>query len=199
VHGKGSLLNRMPGDRWQQFANLRAFYGFMWGHPGKKLLFMGGEFGQSAEWNHTQSLDWHLLQYPEHAGLQRLVRDLNGLYAASPALHERDASGDGFEWICHDDAARSLFSFVRKGHDGVPRMLVVCNFAPVVHEGFRLGVPLAGRWQERLNTDSAAYAGSNAGTPFAEASTEPVPWHGRPQSLVLTLPPLATVFYAWNG
>jgi 1,4-alpha-glucan branching enzyme len=199
VHGKRSLLNRMPGDRWQQFANLRALYGFMWGHPGKKLLFMGGEFGQSAEWNHARSLDWHLLQYPEHAGVQRLVRDLNRLYAATPALHERDASGNGFEWICHDDAARSLFSFVRRGHDGVPRVLVVANFAPVVHPGFRLGVPLAGRWREGINTDSAAYAGSNAGTPFAEAPTEPVASHGHAQSLVLTLPPLATVFYIWNG
>ena len=199
VHGKRSLLHKMPGDRWQQFANLRAFYGFMWGHPGKKLLFMGGEFGQGAEWNHAQSLDWHLLQYPEHAGLQRLVRDLNHLYGRTPALHECDTSADGFEWICHDDAARSLFSFVRKGSDGLPRVLVVSNFAPVVHQGLRLGVPLAGRWRECLNTDSAAYSGSNTGTPFAEASTEPVASHGRPQSLVLTVPPLATVFFEWRG
>ena len=199
VHGKGSLLNKMPGDRWQKFANLRAYYGFMWGHPGKKLLFMGGEFAQSAEWNHEQSLDWHLLQYAEHAGMQRLLRDLNQLYRSSPALHERDFSADGFEWIDHDDARRSVLSFVRKGSDGVPRLLVVSNFAPVVHHGFRLGVPLAGRWQERLNTDSSHYAGSNVGTPLALAASDDVPSHGRAQSVLLTLPPLATVFYEWIG
>ena len=199
VHGKRSLLTRMPGDRWQRFANLRAYYGFMWGHPGKKLLFMGGEFGQAAEWNHDQSLDWHLLEDAAHAGVQRLVRDLNRLYASTGALHERDASGDGFEWICHDDAARNLLAFVRKGQDGVPRILVVCNFSPVVHEHVRLGVPLAGRWRECLNTDGAAYGGSNAGTCLAEARTEAIPAHGRPQSIAVTVPPLATVFYAWNA
>jgi 1,4-alpha-glucan branching enzyme len=196
VHGKSSMLNKMPGDRWQQFANLRAYYGFMWGHPGKKLLFMGCEFGQSSEWNHEQSLDWHLLQYAEHAGVQHLVRDLNALYKKSPALWQQDFSGDGFEWIDHDDAARSLFSFVRKGRDG-QMMLVLSNMAPAVHHGLRLGVPAAGRWQERLNTDSVHYGGSNVGTPFGIASSEAVPSHGRAQSIVVTVPPLATVFLEW--
>ncbi len=198
VHGKGSMLAKMPGDRWQQFANLRAYYGYMWGHPGKKLLFMGCEFAQAREWNHAQSLDWHLLAQPDHAGMQSLVRDLNHLYRASPALYSQDFSPDGFEWIAHDDASRSLLAFVRRGRGG-ELMLVVCNFAPVVHEGLRLGVPAAGRWQERLNTDSAFYGGGNVGTPLGAASSEAVASHGRAQSVVLTLPPLATVFFAWIG
>jgi 1,4-alpha-glucan branching enzyme len=191
----------MPGDRWQQFANLRAYYGFMWGHPGKKLLFMGCEFGQDREWNHEHSLDWHLLQHGAesgHAGLQRWVRDLNQLYKASPALYGVDFSGEGFEWIDHEDARRSLLSFVRKSRDGA-WMLVVCNFAPTVHHGLRLGVPTAGRWCERLNSDSAFYGGSNVGTPLGEARSEPVGSHGRAQSIVITLPPLATVFFEWTA
>ena len=203
VHGKGSLLAKMPGDRWQQFANLRAYYGFMWGHPGKKLLFMGCEFAQQREWSHDQSLDWHLLDDPHHAGMQRLVRDLNQLYKATPALYEQDFSGEGFEWIDHDDAARSVLSFVRKGrnHNGghSAPMLVVCNFASVPHHGFRLGVPVAGGWRERLNTDSQHYGGSNVGTPLGAATSEAVASHGRAQSVVLTLPPLATVFLEWTG
>ncbi len=198
VHGKGSLLARMPGDRWQQFANLRAYYGFMWGHPGKKLLFMGCEFAQQAEWNHDASLDWHLLEQPGHAGVQRLVRDLNALYRGSAALHEQDCSGAGFEWIDHDDARRSLLSFVRRSRDGA-LMLVVCNFAPVVHHGLRLGVPAAGTWRERLNTDSRFYGGSDVGQPLAAVGTEPVPSHGRALSLRLTVPPLATVFLEWTA
>jgi 1,4-alpha-glucan branching enzyme len=198
VHGKGSLLARMPGDRWQQFANLRAYYGFMWGHPGKKLLFMGCEFAQQAEWNHDASLDWHLLGQPGHAGVQRLVRDLNALYRGCPALHDQDCTGAGFEWIDHDDAPRSLLSFVRRGRDGA-LMLVVCNFAPVVHHDLRLGVPAAGTWRERLNTDSRFYGGSDVGQPFGTVHAEPVPSHGRAQSLRLTLPPLATVFLEWAG
>ena len=198
VHGKGSLLAKMPGDRWQQFANLRAYLGFMWGHPGKKLLFMGCEFAQVAEWNHDQSLDWHLLQDPRHAGMQRLVRDLNQLYKANPALYSQDFSGDGFEWIDHGDARRSLLSFVRKGRGG-EHMLVVCNFAPVVHEGLRLGVPEPGAWRERLNTDSTHYGGSNVGTPLGAAHSEAVASHGRPHSVVLNVPPLATVFLEWTA
>jgi 1,4-alpha-glucan branching enzyme len=198
VHGKGSLLAKMPGDRWQQFANLRAYYGFMWGHPGKKLMFMGCEFGQVREWDNDHSLDWHLLQQPEHAGLQRLVRDLNQLYRGSPALYQQDFSGAGFEWVDHDDARRSLLSFVRKGRDGT-LMLVVCNFAPTVHEGLRLGVPRAGQWRERLNTDSAHYGGSNVGTPLGAASSQPVHSHHRADSIVITVPPLATVFLEWNA
>jgi 1,4-alpha-glucan branching enzyme len=198
VHGKGSLLAKMPGDRWQQFANLRAYYGFMWGHPGKKLLFMGCEFAQQAEWNHDRSLDWHLLGDASHAGMQSLVRDLNRLYKSHPALHEQDFSGAGFEWVDHDDSRRSVLSFVRKARDG-SMMLVVCNFAPVVHHGFRIGVPAAGQWQERLNTDSQHYGGSNVGTPLGAATAEAAGSHGRAHSLVLTLPPLATVFLAWIG
>ncbi len=198
VHGKGSMLGKMPGDRWQQFANLRAYYGFMFGHPGKKLMFMGCEFAQAAEWNHDVSLDWHLLAEAEHAGVQRLVRDLNQLYRSTAALHEQDFTPAGFEWIDHDDARRSTLSFVRRSAAG-GLVLVVCNFAPVVHHGFRLGVPAAGRWQERLNTDSAYYGGSNVGTPLGAATSEPVHSHGRGQSLVLNLPPLATVFLEWTG
>ena len=198
VHGKGSLLAKMPGDRWQQFANLRAYYGFMWGHPGKKLLFMGCEFAQQAEWNHDRSLDWHLLGDPNHAGMQSLVRDLNRLYKSHPALYEQDFSGAGFEWVDHDDSRRSVLSFVRKARDG-SMMLVVCNFAPVVHHGFRIGVPAGGEWKERLNTDSQHYGGSNVGTLLGAATAEAVGSHGRPQSLLLTLPPLATVFLAWTG
>ena len=198
VHGKGSLLAKMPGDRWQQFANLRAYYGFMFGHPGKKLLFMGGEFAQAREWNHDTSLDWHLLQQPEHAGMQRLLRDLNHLYRNSPALYTQDFSGEGFEWIDHEDAARSVLSFVRKGRDG-QRLLVASNFTPVVHHGFRLGVPVAGSWHERLNTDSTFYGGSNVGTPLAAAASQAVSSHGRPHSIVVTLPPLATVFFEWTA
>jgi 1,4-alpha-glucan branching enzyme len=198
VHGKGSLLQKMPGDRWRQFANLRAYYGFMWGHPGKKLLFMGGEFAQEREWNFEASLDWHLLAQPEHTGVQRLVRDLNQLYRASPALHSQDFSSAGFEWIDHGDAARSLLSFLRRGREG-ELMLVVCHFAPVVHHGLRLGVPAAGEWHERLNTDSSFYGGSNVGTPLSRATTVPVPSHGHAQSIVIDLPPLATVFFEWTA
>jgi 1,4-alpha-glucan branching enzyme len=197
VHGKGSLIDKMPGDRWQKFANLRAYYGFMFGHPGKKLLFMGGEFAQEREWNHDQSLDWHLLARDEHAGVQRLVRDLNRLYRTCPALNSQDCTAAGFEWIDHEDARRSTLSFVRKGSGG-ELLLVVCNFAPVVHQGFRLGVPCAGRWQERLNTDSSYYGGSNVGTHLAAASSEGVASHGRAQSIVIKLPPLAAVFFEWT-
>ncbi len=204
VHGKGSMLAKMPGDRWQRFANLRAYYGFMWGHPGKKLLFMGCEFAQEREWNHQTSLDWHLLESPpgqaqsEHAGMQQLVRDLNALYRESPALYQVDFSAEGFEWIDHQDAQRSLLSFVRRGRHG-ELMLVVSNFAPVVHQGLRLGVPAAGRWVERLNTDSVYYGGSNVGTPLGAAQSEAVPSHGRADSVVLNLPPLATVFLQWTA
>jgi len=198
VHGKGSMLNKMPGDRWQQFANLRAYYGFMWGHPGKKLLFMGCEFGQDREWNHERSLDWHLLQNAEHSGLQSLVRDLNRLYTSCPALYSIDFGSEGFEWIDHNDADRSTLSFVRKSREGT-LMLVVCNFTPTLLHGVRLGVPRAGLWKERLNTDSAYYGGSNAGTPLGEVRSHAVHSHGRADSIHITLPPLATVFLEWNA
>jgi 1,4-alpha-glucan branching enzyme len=200
VHGKGSLLAKMPGDRWQKFANLRAYYGFMWAHPGKKLLFMGGEFAQEREWNHDASLDWHLLADGEgpHAGVQRLVRDLNRLYRATPALFERDFDASGFEWVTHEDAERSVLAFVRKSADARSMVLAVSNFTPTVHHGQRFGVPAAGVWRERLNTDSAFYGGSNVGTAFAQTSSEAVPAHGRAQSIAITLPPLATVFFEWS-
>ncbi len=198
VHGKGSLLAKMPGDKWQRFANLRAYLGFMWAHPGKKLLFMGCEFAQAAEWNHEQSLDWHLLLDPNHQGVQHLVRDLNRLYTQSPALYTQDFGPEGFEWIEHQDSARSVLSFVRKGSAG-ELVLVLCNFAPVVHHGLRVGVPCAGAWLERLNTDASHYGGSNVGTPLGAAHSEAVPSHGRDQSIVVDLPPLATVFWSWTA
>ena len=199
VHGKGSMLGKMPGDRWQQFANLRAYYGFMFGHPGKKLLFMGNEFAQAREWNHEQSLDWHLLHDPLHAGMQALVRDLNGLLREQPALHQRDFSAEGFEWISHSDAAHSVLSFVRHDGAGQRPLLVVSNFTPVVRHGWRVGVPRAGRWRERLNTDSHHYGGSNVGTPFGMAESRAEPCDGRADSIVIELPPLATVFFEWQG
>jgi 1,4-alpha-glucan branching enzyme len=199
VHGKGSLLAKMPGDRWQKFANLRAYYGFMFGHPGKKLLFMGCEFAQEREWNHDQSLDWHLLEAPEHRGMQQLVKDLNHLYRETPALHERDFTPDGFEWIAHDDAEHSVFAFVRRGESPDRIVLVVSNFTPVVQHGYRLGVPQPGVWRERINTDSVHYGGSNVGAPFGEITAEDRPWNGRPHSIALALPPLATVFLEWTA
>jgi 1,4-alpha-glucan branching enzyme len=199
VHGKGSMLGKMPGDAWQRMANLRAYYGFLFGHPGKKLLFMGAEFAQEREWNHDASLDWHLLDQPAHAGVQRLVRDLNRLYAAHPALHALDCDGAGFEWVRHDDTERSIVAFVRRGGDGVAPMLVVCNGTPTPHRGLRLGVPDGGTWVERLNTDSAHYGGSNVGTPLGRAGTDRTPCDGRAQSIVIDLPPLASVFFEWTA
>ena len=199
VHGKGSLLAKMPGDRWQKFANLRAYYGFMFGHPGKKLLFMGSEFAQEAEWNHDRSLDWHLLDQSEHRGVQNLVRDLNRLHRECAALHECDFTPDGFEWIDHGDAERSMLAFVRRGRSSASLIVVVCNFTPVPHPNFRVGVPQAGRYRERVNTDSTHYGGSNVGTPYGEVTAEPIGWHGRAQSIALTLPPLAAVFFEWTA
>src|SRR5215218_9212569 len=163
VHGKGSILTRMPGDHWQRFANLRAYYGFMFGHPGKKLLFMGNEFAQSREWTHEQSLDWHLLQYGNHAGIQSLIRDLNRLYRSLPALHELDCDGNGFEWIVSDDTDHSTFAWVRKGTGENARCVVVVNFTPQTRYDYRLKVPLAGAWREVFNSDSAIYGGTNVG------------------------------------
>jgi 1,4-alpha-glucan branching enzyme len=192
VHGKGSLLGKMPGDRWQKFANLRAYFAFMWTHPGKKLLFMGGEFGQEREWNHDQSLDWHLLADASHRGVQSLVRDLNGLYRSTPSLHKLDCEPGGFEWIDGGNASQSALSYVRFGAPEDAPVVVVCNFTPVVREGFRIGVPKSGRWVERINSDSAAYGGSNVGN-LGGVKAEEKPSHGRPFSIELTLPPLATL------
>jgi 1,4-alpha-glucan branching enzyme len=195
VHGKGSLIAKMPGDDWQRFANLRAYYGFMWGHPGKKLLFMGQEFAQLTEWHHDLELPWGLLGDTRHAGIQRLVRDLNKLYQAEPSLHRLDCEGAGFEWIDADDAERSIFSWLRR--DGAGGMvLVVSNFTPVPREAVRLGVPEGPvRWREVLNTDSAFYGGANLGNGGGTVDVEVVPAHGRARSIRLLAPPLSTVFF----
>jgi 1,4-alpha-glucan branching enzyme len=198
VHGKGSVLGRMPGDDWQRFANLRAYYGFMWGHPGKKLLFMGQEFAQPGEWSHDAELPWPMLADQRHAGVQRLVRDLNRLYREQPALHRLDCDGTGFEWIDAHDAEHSLYSWVRNDGAG-GRVLVVCNMTPVPRKGFRLGVPElatagAQAWREVLNTDSSFYGGSNLGNGAAPLPVQHVASHGRTQSITLTVPPLATLF-----
>ncbi len=198
VHGKGSLLGKMPGDRWQRFANLRAYFGFMWTHPGKKLLFMGGEIAQLREWNHDAQLDWPLLDDPMHAGMQHLVRDLNHAMREVPALHRRDTTPDGFAWTIGDDRANSVFAFLRFGAPGDPPALVVCNFTPMPRHGYRIGVPQGGRWRERINTDATAYGGSgvgNGGGPMAEA----MPAHGQAQSISLNLPPLATLILLPEG
>ncbi|EBA10028.1 1,4-alpha-glucan branching protein GlgB [Sagittula stellata] len=197
VHGKGSLLGKMPGDEWQKFANMRAYLGFMWGHPGKKLLFMGCEFAQFGEWNHDRSLDWHLLDYAPHAGVQRLVRDLNALYRASPALYELDAKSDGFTWIDGGNAEDSIFAWTRQGLDGAP-VLVVANFTPVTRHGYRIGVTREGHWEEVLNTDAAIYGGSGQGNPGG-CTSEEVSAHGRRNSIEITVPPLATVFFQYSG
>ena len=198
VYGKGSMLGKMPGDRWQQFANLRAYYAFMWAHPGKKLLFMGCEFGQEREWNHDQSLDWHLLEDPMHRGVQSLVRDLNKVYRQFPALHQLDTDPEGFEWIDASDAEGSVFLFLRKGRDGVPPVVVACNMTPTVRTDYRVGVPQGGAWGEILNSDAEGYGGSNVGN-GGHINAEDVSWHGRPASLRLTLPPLAVVMLTPNG
>jgi 1,4-alpha-glucan branching enzyme len=195
VHGKGSLLARMPGDRWQKFANLRAYLGFMWTHPGKKLLFMGSEFGQEREWNYLTSLDWHLLDDPLHKGAQVLVRDLNHLYRSRPDLHAKDCESDGFEWIDAADTEQSVVSFLRKGGDPGAVTIIVCNLTPVIRENYRIGVPLAGEYREALNTDAARYGGSGVSS-AALLVAEPTPWHGRPFSINLRLPPLAAVAYS---
>ena len=191
VHGKHSLIDKMPGDRWQKFANLRAYLAFMWCHPGKKLLFMGCEFGQWREWNHDSELDWYLLQYNEHLGVQRLVGDLNRLYREEPALHEQDCVPQGFQWLIGDDAVNSVFAWLRWSASGEP-LLVVANFTPVPREGYRIGVPFGERWDEVFNSDSQRYAGSNYGNEGAVAG-QAVPSHGQPMSLALNLPPLAVL------
>ncbi len=198
VHGKGSLLERMPGDRWKKFANLRAYYSFMWGHPGKKLLFMGGEFGQSREWNADQSLDWHLLQYPEHSTTQTLITDLNRLYKTYPALYEQDCIADGFTWIDGGAQNDNVLSFLRWDADRQAPILVVSHFSPIPRLHYRIGVPLAGYWQEILNTDSKDYYGSGLGN-LGGSNTVNEGAHGYEQSLTLTLPPLSTLFFSFQN
>ena len=191
VHGKRSILGRMPGDPWQKFANLRAYYSFMFAHPGKKLMFMGCEFGQDTEWNHDISLPWHLLDKPEHAGIQRTVRDLNRLYRDTPALHALDCQPEGFEWLVTDDADNSVFAWLRKGSEPGERCVVVINFTPQVLNNYRVRVPFAGRWREAFNSDSAIYGGSNVGN-AGGISTVATP---DSQELHIVLPPLAALFF----
>lgn len=194
VYGKGSMLRKMPGDEWQKFANLRLLYGFMFGHPGKKLLFMGDDFGQWSEWNHDVSLDWHLLDDPLHAGLKRWVRDLNTLYRGQPPLYDFDFDGAGFEWVDCKDSQRSIVSFLRRGRNPDDRILFVYNFTSVVRENYRVGVPFDGFWREILNSDAPLYGGSGKGN-FGGLKAIPLPIHGRPFSLNVTLPPLGAVAF----
>lgn len=195
VHGKGSMIAKMPGSWWEKCANLRAYYGFMWGHPGKKLLFMGCEFGQPAEWNHQGQLDWDAVAHgPEHRGLQRLVRDLNALYRATPALHARDADPEGFQWIEGGDAENSILAWVRRGHEGDAPCVVICNMTPVERRDHRIGLPGPGRWAEVLNTDAAIYYGGNRGNQGGVVAEERG-WMGQPFSAPITLPPLSTLIF----
>jgi 1,4-alpha-glucan branching enzyme len=197
VHGKGSLLRKMPGDRWQQLANVRAYLAFMWAHPGKQLLFMGAELGQEAEWAESRSLDWWLEETPWHAGLQQLVRDLNRLYREHPQLWALDTDPAGFEWIDANDAPHNTFSFLRFGPDGEPLACVV-NFSGVPDENYRVGLPRTGRWREVLNTDADGYGGSGVGN-LGVVTAEDTEWHGRPASAMLRIPPLGAVWLAPEG
>ena len=192
VHGKGSLISRMAGDDWQKFANLRAYYGFMWAHPGKMLLFMGGEFGQWQEWNFDTSLEWDALEAPNHLGLQQAVKDLNQLYKNEPALYENDFEQSGFEWIDASDTDNNVLSFIRKAKSSDEFLVIVSNFTPVPWHGYRIGVPQPGDYQELFNSDSIRYWGSDMGNDGGQ-TTEAIPMHGKPQSLSLVLPPLATI------
>jgi len=193
VHGKGSLLHQMSGDDWQKFANLRTLFGYMYAQPGKKLLFMGGEFAQRREWNHDSSLDWHLLQHRDHAGMQNWIRDLNRLYRSEPALYEKDMEPGGFEWVDASDHQNSVLSFIRRGSSSDDLVLFIANLTPIVRYQYRVGVPRAGHWRELLNSDAEQYAGSGQGNlGGAEAGNQP--WHGHHHSLSLTLPPLGCIF-----
>lgn len=198
VHGKGSILARMPGDEWQKFANLRAYYSFMWTHPGKKLMFMGCEFGQRAEWNYEQGLDWHCLDHEVHQGVHRLVKDLNRLYKNVPALHQKDCEKEGFDWIDYENASQSIYSYVRYGAPGTNPVLVVCNFTPAVQHGFRVGIPKAGYCAEIFNSDASIYGGSNVGNPDG-VNSDATAWQGRDQSICITVPPLATLVFELKG
>jgi 1,4-alpha-glucan branching enzyme len=197
VHGKGSLIRKMPGDQWQRFANLRAYFGFMWAHPGKKLLFMGGEIAQEREWNHDASVAWELLNNPLHSGIQRLVRDLNRIYATEPALHGTDTAPECFEWAVVDDHVNSVFAMLRVARDGGSIILAVSNMTPVPRIGYRIGVPRTGLWHEILNTDAEIYGGSNMGNGGPQ-HTENISAHRHSISLALTIPPLSTLLFRWK-
>ncbi|HEY9649994.1 MAG TPA: alpha amylase C-terminal domain-containing protein [Coleofasciculaceae cyanobacterium] len=194
VHGKGSLIGKMPGDYWQKFANLRSLFGYMYAQAAKKLLFMGGEFGQWSEWNHDSSLEWHLLEFPMHTGLQRWVADLNRTYRNEPALHQFDCDPTGFEWVDCNDSENSTISLLRKGYASNEMVLVVCNFTPIPRFNYRVGVPAGGYWQELLNSDAQDYGGSGLGN-MGGVNAEESSCHGRPYSLTITLPPLAIAFF----
>ena len=198
VHGKSSLINKMPGDWWQKRANLRLLLGYMWAHPGKKLLFMGGEFGQGLEWNHNAALEWHLLEKPEFRGLQQWVKDLNTALREYPPLHELDFSQDGFRWIDCTDWQQSVVAWLRKGKQDGEYILCVCNFTPVPRAPYRVGVPCVGHWRELLNSDAVLYGGSGVGN-AGGMDSEPVPSHGHPQSLLLTLPPLSVLLFHFKA
>jgi len=194
VHGKGSLLGKMPGDDWQKFANLRLLFGYMYAQPGKKLLFMGGEIGQWREWNHDESLEWHLLAYRAHEGLQAWVRDLNRVYRKEPALYEQDFQAEGFEWIDCNDSQQNVLSMIRKGPSKGDLVAVACNFSPVPRPAYRIGVPQPGFWREILNSDSETYGGSGQGN-LGGVPSESLPSHGYPFSLQVVLPPLSAVYF----
>jgi 1,4-alpha-glucan branching enzyme len=193
VHGKGSLLNKVPGDAWQKFATLRLLFAYMYGHPGKKLLFMGLDFGQGDEWTETKSIDWHLLEYAYQSGLQRCVADLHRVYRSNRALYEVDFEPTGFQWLESHDNENSVFAFLRRGRAANEMLAVVCNFTPVPREKYRVGVPTGGLWQEILNTDSSLYAGGNIGN-GGEVWAADEPWSGQPHSISLTIPPLGAVY-----
>jgi 1,4-alpha-glucan branching enzyme len=198
VHGKGSMLAKMPGDYWQKLANLRVLYGYMYAQPAKKLLFMGGEIGQWKEWSHDSSVDWHLLEVPGHHGLQRWVRDLNTFYRGQPAMHVSDCDSGGFEWIDCNDAEGSTISLLRKGRRPEDSIVIVCSFTPVPRHNYRVGVPYGGHWEELLNSDAPLYGGSGQGN-FGGVTAAPVSCHGRDYSLTITLPPLALVAFKRKG
>jgi 1,4-alpha-glucan branching enzyme len=194
VHGKGSIIARIPGDEWQKFATVRAYYSFMFGHPGKKLLFMGDEFAQRDEWDHDNSLDWHLLDYEPHQGIQKLVTDLNTIYRSSPSLYEADGEASGFSWVDADNHGDSVFAFLRHTEDRKEQTLVVVNMTPQTHENVRLGVPVEGRYIEILNSDATEYGGSGKGN-MGGVNTDEIVSHGYPCSVNIVLPPLATVMF----
>jgi len=193
VHGKRSLIDKMPGDAWQKYASLRLLYGYMYGHPGKKLIFMGGEFAQWREWNHDRSLDWHLLDDPAHAAIRQYVQDLNHLYQAEPSLHQADFDPAGFRWIDCNDIENSVVAFMRSNRSGSERVVLVFNFTPVPRHDYRLGVPAPGVYDEVLNSDSQLFGGSNVGNE-GRVTSEPIPTHGFDHSVRLSVPPLGALY-----
>ena len=197
VHGKGSLMDRMPGDEWQRFANMRLLFGYMYAHPGTKLLFMGSEIGQTTEWKHDHSIEWHLLQYGYHSGIQNLVRDVNNVYRTEKALYERAFDPEGFQWIDYSDSENSVMAFARFGHKEEDVIVAVCNFTPHLHYNYRIGMPKAGKWEEVFNSDDKKYSGT--GLNNEEVETTPTPMHGREHSADIKVPPLGIVYLKWTG